>query len=398
MKMRAWQIAVVGVMAIALISTSLILVRQTQPTISDEIFYMKASIEDSVEAIKAEDPNAAKIYVSEVWSSLNKAKGLIETENESKNETKNFKTALRMYDDIYKILIRLHFLSKEAIALQNAVENVASSSEALLQLPQIEVIGRGLFESKVYLTITIVGLDLILEVHSDIAEYGLNDEFRNKVNELTPWFLNFLSNFQEKSTETLSMFPNYENLGSREIPVLKEMQAPNLEALVVDLFNLVDEDNSKTWNWEELQSFFYWIKWKIGYKSDIEENRIMQSFANPKYWETPAEMRTIVANDGDLSALYATFLNYFGVDAHIASLISNSNNAKDHFICIARISETSEEFSEKVGNMPFFEINGDEFGISSGYYVIIDPLSDIPFYLAGGESPAEFTLDGIFQP
>lgn len=89
--MRAWQIAVVGVMAIALISTSLILVRQTQPTISDEIFYMKASIEDSVEAIKAEDPNAAKIYVSEVWSSLNKAKGLIETENESKNETKILK-------------------------------------------------------------------------------------------------------------------------------------------------------------------------------------------------------------------------------------------------------------------------------------------------------------------
>ena len=118
--MRAWQIAVVGVMAIALISTSLILVRQTQPTISDEIFYMKASIEDSVEAIKAEDPNAAKIYVSEVWSSLNKAKGLIETENESKNETKNFKTALRMYDDIYKILIRLHFLSKEAIGVHTS--------------------------------------------------------------------------------------------------------------------------------------------------------------------------------------------------------------------------------------------------------------------------------------
>lgn len=100
MKMRAWQIAVVGIMAIALISTSLILVRQTQPTISDEIFYIKASIEDSVEAIKAEDPNAAKIYVSEVWSSLNKAKGLIETENEFKNETKNFETALRMYEEL----------------------------------------------------------------------------------------------------------------------------------------------------------------------------------------------------------------------------------------------------------------------------------------------------------
>ena len=42
-----------------------------------------------------------------------------------------------------------------------------------------------------------------------------------------------------------------------------------------------------------------------------------------------------------------------------------------------------------------FELGEDEFGVSPGFYIILDPLSDAPFYLVGGESPAEFTTDWI---
>jgi hypothetical protein len=44
--------------------------------------------------------------------------------------------------------------------------------------------------------------------------------------------------------------------------------------------------------------------------------------------------------------------------------------------------------------MPSFKIEG-EFRIPRGYYLILDPLSDAPFYLIGGESPSEFKIERV---
>lgn len=397
--MRSWQIAVVGIVAIVLVFTLLILVGQERPSIYDEILRVNASIENSAKAVKAENFNAAEIYLSDARSSLSKAKKLLfEKENELENEFENYKLALQMHEDIYKILAKLHFLSKEAIALQYAVENGANS-EALLLLPRMEVIERGLVESEVYLRTTISKLDLILKLHLDIAKYGLSDEFGIKIKDLTPWFLNFRRNFQERFASTLSIFQNYKSLNQREAPATGRISPFLLDANVLHFFNALDKDNSKTLNFEELQNIFYWSKWKIDYSPNGKENQIMKFLADSNYWETPSQMRIkIIANDKDLSALYATFLDHYGVEAYITSLHSNSKKSEDHFICIARISKTSGEFNEKVGNMPFFKVNGDKFGISSGYFIILDPLSDVPFYLVRGESPAEYSIVKIFLP
>jgi len=397
--MRAWQIAVIGIMAVVLILTSLIMVWQRQPSISDEILRIKVSIEGSAKAVKAGNFNEAETYLSDVRSSLSNANKLLaEKGDELKDEVENYRFALQIHEDIYKILSKLHFLSKEANTLLYAVENVASS-EASFLLPRMEVVERGLVESEMYLKTTIWKLDVILGLNPDISKYGLSDEFAIKVKDLTPWFLDFRLNFQRRFAAALSMFPNYYDLKSREVPAIGKISPFRLDANVLRFFNALDEDESKTLDLEELQNIFYWSKCKIDYRPSGKENQIMKILADPNYWETTSQMRIdIIANDKDISELYATFLNHYRADAYVASLLSNSKKSEDHFICIVRISETFKEFNEKVGNMHFFKVNGDDFGISSGYFMILDPLSDVPFYLVRGENPSEYSIGKIFLP
>ena len=150
------------------------------------------------------------------------------------------------------------------------------------------------------------------------------------------------------------MFLGYTSLNLKEVPSTGKSSPSHLDANVLSFFTALDEDNSKTLDFEELQNFFYWSKWKIAYAPYAEENQIMKVLADPNYWGTPALMRIkIIANDEDMGMLYATFLNYYGVDAHVASLISNSEKVQDHLVSIVRISETLEVFNEKVGGVPF---------------------------------------------
>ena len=123
--------------------------------------------------------------------SLNEVKRLlIEEENELKDDLEGFKIALQTYEGIYNILAKLHFFAKEANDLQNAMEN-APDSDTLLLLPELEVIERGLLESEMYLKTTTSELRLILDLHPDVMEYGLNDKLEGDLEDFSFDLLEF---------------------------------------------------------------------------------------------------------------------------------------------------------------------------------------------------------------
>lgn len=386
-----WRVVFAGILTIALISLSLALILKEQSSARDELLQAKANIEESIKAIKAGNFGSAEEYLSNARLILENVERFPARGNDL-IENEGYASALQMYGEIYRVLNKLNFLFGEAAGLFSSLENL-STAEALLLLPRIEIMERGILESEVYLRTTTVKLKNILGVHPEMTEYGLTEEFRGALENLTPWYLDSRADFQERFVAILSSFPDYKSFNLRELSAAGDVAPIYLNSNVVRFFNALDRDKNGTLSFEEVQNLFYWSKWKIEYRADGRD-KIMEILSDPTYWSTPSPERIkIVANDEELSSLYATFLNYYQVRAHAVFLTSNSK-AQNHFVCIIKISDSLSEFRAKVGDLLFFKING-EFGIPGGYYLILDPLSDAPFYMSEGKNPSEFNIERV---
>jgi len=391
--MRAGRIVLAGVLLIAFASLLLALVLREQSHARDELLEAGANMRESIKAIKAGNFGTALSNLSKVRSSLDNAKRLL-IEGGVFGENEKYASALQMYSDIYRVLNKLGFLFNEADILFKSAENLPSSEVPLL-FPRMEVVGRGILESEVYLRTTTMKLNIFLSVDPEMAKFGLTGEFKGELENLTSWYLESRSSFQSRLSSAISSFNGYRSFNSRELPTNENFAPAQLNPNVAKFFNALDDDKSKTLNFGEVQNLFYWSKWKVEYSADGKD-KIMEVLSDPNYWSTPSPERIkIVANDEELSSLYANFLNYYGACAYVAFLAPNLGT-QGHFVCIFKISDSLAEFKAKVGDMPSFKIEG-EFGVPRGYYLILDPLSDAPFYLIGGKSPGEFKMERVLR-
>jgi len=177
----------------------------------------------------------------------------------------------------------------------------------------------------------------------------------------------------------------YELIGVDRTPTTQELVPPIL-ARFFDGFDLNRNDRLEV---QESEIFFKWVEENIIYRFDNESAvlnfDILSNAAigdgrhGTEYWQTPYETKTEGFGDcEDMAILQMAFHSNFNISSKMGLVATIIPGEINHAIAIVKISDNVEDFIEVLGDIKYFEINGD-------FYMLVDNAYSNEFGTLGRE-------------
>ncbi|MCL0042037.1 hypothetical protein M1N12_03140 [Peptococcaceae bacterium] len=206
--------------------------------------------------------------------------------------------------------------------------------------------------------------------------------------------------FEESAAELKAALPGHLPVDERLfLDQEKTVKVPEgiIPPDLAHFFDGFDIDKNGKIDLGEAHDFFYWVEDNIKYRWDDEKGAdaepgdlIGDNRPGVEYWQTPYETWLERAGDcEDMAILQVAFYNYFGIPAYMADVNAEAE-VVDHAIAIVRISSTPAELIEFLGDLVYYEIEGN-------YYMLVDNAYSNAFgYLCGGLAEGQFILHEIY--
>lgn len=324
----------------------------------------------------------------------------------SQDQAKIMELSMEVRRDQSIILIQTADVYEEADRISNELQNVQTSEDANLILPELELFYRGVDELAGDVNNFAEGIDLNRERYPDL---GIAEDFVGYYRDLSVVLKDYANQGQViiQSIKT-DYIEDYVPLDDREIPteyastIPEDIVSPELAAF----FESFDSNGDGTIDIGEAQEFYYWVEENIEYRYDDENevDPIVGSIVGDDrpggdYRQTPNE--TYLEGYGDcedMATFEMAFYNYFNIEAYVVGVNTKSSESIDHAATIVRISDDIDTFQEFLGGMVYYELGDgrtDHYGstVTSGVYMLVDnAYSDTFGYLSGGLEEGTFTV------